>query len=58
MRLGSRVAALESGNGDAFKPWHRIIVGDGQTEEEAIAAYEHEHGPLGNDPHFVIRFIV
>ena len=52
------MAALESGNGDAFKPWHRIIVGDGQTEEEAIAAYEHEHGPLGNDPHFVIRFIV
>jgi alkylated DNA nucleotide flippase Atl1 len=55
--IARRVSALEhAANPDVFKPWHRIMVDDGQTEEEAIAAYQAEHGPLGNDDCFVIRF--
>ena len=46
--LGRRVEALEQRTGSDERPWHRIIA-DGQTDEEAIAAYEADHGPIGDD---------
>jgi hypothetical protein len=40
-----------------FKPWHRVMVDTGQTEEEAIAAYEAENGLLRDDCYFIVRVI-
>lgn len=66
MRLRQRLEALEGGPSHGlkpwqdrnWKPWHRIIAAVGETEEQAIARYEAEHGPLGDDSCFIIRFIV
>ncbi|RIV75626.1 hypothetical protein [Pelagerythrobacter aerophilus] len=56
--LKRRLDALDrAANPPAFKPWHRIILDEGQSEEDGIAAYEAEHGPLGEDSCFFIRFI-
>ncbi|MCB0058115.1 MAG: hypothetical protein KDE63_11755 [Novosphingobium sp.] len=49
MKLTARVEALEHSIGSALRPWHRVAVDVGQTEEDAIAAYEAEHGPVGED---------
>ena len=57
MGLKRRLSALEGGAGKDFVPWVRVIQGIGQTEEEAFAAYEAEHGPLG-DRNFFLRVIV
>ena len=46
--LSYRVAALEARAPD-LKPWHQVIQEVGQSQEEAIAAYEAEHGPVGDD---------
>ena len=48
MRLRQRVEALESRDPE-WRPWHHAIQHVGQTQEEAIAVYEAEHGPLGDD---------
>lgn len=55
-RLTKRLSALETNNATAFRPWHRVFLEDGQTEEEAIAAYEAENGPVGDDACWIIRF--
>ena len=58
LRLSRRLEALEQGSGSgAFKPWHVIMCEDGRTEEEAIAAYEAEHGTIDEDSAFIIRFV-
>lgn len=55
--IARRVAALESRTSGGFKAWHRVFQEVGQTEEEAIAAYEAENGPLGDYPNFIVRII-
>lgn len=58
LRLSRRIEALEQGSSrGAFKPWHLIMSEDGQTQEEAIAAYEAEHGAIGEDGAFIVRFV-
>lgn len=49
MNLKKRVGALEEMSGSALRPWHRVVVENGQTEEAAIAAYEAEYGPIGEE---------
>ena len=56
-RLSRRVDALEQGDPLAFKPWHLIMSEDGQTQEEAIAAYEVKHGTIGEDGAFIVQFV-
>ena len=57
--LGRRIEALEAARQTGFRAWHRIVVNahEGQTEGEAFAAYEAEHGPLGDDPCFIVRVV-
>ena len=57
--LGRRVEALEAARHTGFRPWHRVLVNEdeGQTEAEAFAAFEAEHGPLGDDPCFIVRAV-
>ena len=58
LRLSRRLEALEQGLGlGAFKPWHLIMCEDGQTQKEAIVAYEVEHGAIDEDGAFIIRFV-
>lgn len=46
-RLRTRMAALERRiNPPALNSWIRIIQWDGQTQEDALAAWEAENGPL------------
>ena len=42
-----RLEALETRTFGGFAPWVRIIQHEGQSEDEATAAYEAEHGPIG-----------
>ena len=63
--IARRVQALEGGSSNLpawkdpnWKPWKRIIQREGQTQEEAVAAYEAENGPLGEDDCFIIRVIM
>jgi hypothetical protein len=64
--LRNRVQALEDPDGGKglpawkdpnYKPWHRIIQWEDQTEAEAVAAYEAENGPLGDDNR-ILRVII
>lgn len=53
-----RVSALEQFfDPPGFQPWHVVIVDDGQTEAQALAAYEAEHGPIGDASAFVVDFV-
>lgn len=54
MRLSQRVADLESRMPGASERWVRVIQGVGQSEVEAIAAYEAESGPVG-DSNVILR---
>lgn len=54
--LNKRVAALEAAK-TMPKAWHRIIQHIEETQEQAIAKYQAKHGPLGDDPHFIVRVI-
>lgn len=56
MRLKQRVEALET-RARGFVPWVRIIQHIDQTEEEATAAYEAEHGPVGGS-NSILRVII
>lgn len=49
MRLKSRVEALEQTTGGELKCWHRVHVDVGQPVDAAVAAYEAENGPIGDD---------
>lgn len=57
MKLTARVEALEHSIGSALRPWHRVTVDVGQTEEDAIAAYVAEHGPIGEDNVILLRLV-
>lgn len=46
--LSNRVDALER-TSCGVKRWHQIIREVGQTEEQAVADYEREHGSIGPD---------
>ena len=58
MRLSRRIADLES-RLDPPRPkvWLRIVQDESQTREAAVAAYEAEHGPVG-DRGVILRVIV
>lgn len=45
-RIRQRVDALERGRAEGFKAYHCIRRYEGQTEAEAMALYEDEHGPI------------
>ncbi len=55
-RLETRLAALEGGRERDFVPWALVLQGEDQTEEEAFAAHEAEHGPIGDRNVFHITF--
>ena len=48
MRLTKRVADLEARMPDGQMGWLHVIQGMGQSEDEAIAAYEAANGPVGD----------
>ncbi|GAA5049817.1 hypothetical protein GCM10023208_08300 [Erythrobacter westpacificensis] len=51
---GKRLPAWKDAN---FKPWNRVIQHLGQTEAEAVAAYEAESGLMGDDNR-ILRVII
>ena len=55
--LARRTEELERQNCGA-KKWHVIIRRADQTEEEAVAAYEADHGPIGPDDGSILYVIV
>ena len=52
-----RLEALETQTFGGFSPWVRIIQHEGQSEDEATAAYEAEHGPIG-EGNKILRVII
>ena len=56
--LRKRLSALEAKGPDSLRNWHRIICWEGQTEAEATAAYETEHGPINDNDGRVLRVII
>lgn len=56
--LHRRLSVLEQRGSDMVRPWLQIIQDIGQTEEEARAAYEKEHGAIGDDPCIIWRVVV
>jgi hypothetical protein len=58
MRLSHRVADLERRLASSGpKAWVRIFQYEGQTQEEAVAAYEAKHGPIG-DKGVILRVFI
>ena len=58
MTLDRRIAVLEDAITPVAKPrWHRLSRYEGETHEQAVAAYEAEHGPIGNG-NVVMRVII
>ena len=55
-RLGKRIAELEQANAPASVQVIRWF--EGQTEADALAAYEAHTGPLGPDDRRTLRVIV
>lgn len=56
--LDRRLAVPESANDTGLRPWHRVIVEDGESKDQAIARYEAERGLLDGDSCFIMRFIL
>lgn len=58
--ITKRLAALEAVSGGDGRPvrWVRLVVPEHQTQEQARAEYEAEHGPLGDDVGIIYRVIV
>lgn len=52
-----RLDALESKGSGGFKPYVQVIQHVDQSEDEAIAAYEAEHGALEEDPNVLLVII-
>ena len=57
MRLKPRLDALEAKLAPAFQRWVRIYRYKDQSQEQAVAAYEAEHGPL-NDANIIMRVFI
>lgn len=58
--IARRVEALESWQEGIRGPvrWIRLIVDLGETQEQALARYEVEHGPVGDDVGIIYRVLV
>ena len=56
--LKTRIQALEGRSLEGLRRWHRIIVGDGQTEAEARAAYEAENGKVAAPDYWIVRVVI
>lgn len=55
--LGKRLVALEQAQPSSSPRWHRLLRHENETDEQAVAVYEAEHGPIG-DGKVVMRVIV
>lgn len=57
--IKQRLVELERSSGAShLLRWHRVIVGIGQTEEEAIGEYEASHGSIdANENILVVRIV-
>ena len=55
--LKRRLSMLEGGQVRDFVPWVRVIQDIGQTKDEAFAAHEAEHGPIGDRNVFIRQVI-
>ncbi|NNG59785.1 hypothetical protein [Sphingomonas paucimobilis] len=55
--LGKRLAALEQAQPSAMPRWHCLRRYEDESEADAIAAYEAEHGPIG-DGNVIMRVII
>lgn len=57
--LTRRLANLEARSSlGGILRWHRVCQREGQTEADAIAAYEAEHGPIGPGEGTILRRFV
>lgn len=56
----NRLEKLERERAETVRPrrWHRIIQALGQTQSQAIAAHEAEHGRIAADDCTIIRRII
>ena len=57
-RLTQRLEALERRLAPPLKRWHRILCFEGQTESEAIAAYEAANGRIGPDDGSILSVVI
>lgn len=55
--LDKRVGALEQSRSAVALPWVCLRRYEGETDEQAIAAYQDEHGSIG-DRNIVMRVII
>ena len=55
--LGKRLAALEQAQLPTTLRWHCLRRYEGETDEQASAAYEAEHGPI-SDANVIMQVIV
>lgn len=55
--LGKRLAALEQAQLSAMPRWHCLRRYEDETDADAVAAYEAEHGPIG-DGNVIMRVII
>jgi hypothetical protein len=59
MQLKRRIADLEHRIAPPeAKRWVRIFQYEGQTKEQAVAAYEAEHGPINDNMGVILRVII
>lgn len=54
--LGKRIVALEQAQPSSSPRWHCLRRYENETDEQAVVAYEAEHGPIG-DGKVVMRVI-
>lgn len=57
MRLNRRLEALEAAIAPQPARWVRIFQDEGQSQDQAIAAHEAEHGPI-DDANIILRVII
>lgn len=58
MNMKRRVAELEARSIAGAKRWHVIRRWSDQTEDDAVAAYEANSGPIGPDDGSILRVII
>ena len=55
--LGKRMTALEQARSTSMQRWHCLRRYEDETDADAVAAYEIEHGPIG-DGNVIMRVFV
>ena len=55
--LSKRLAALEQTKSSQMPRWHCLRRYENETDAEAVAAYEAEHGSIGTD-NVIMRVVV